>query len=210
MAAMTDTVPLRNPVIEWGWAGRALEEQSGDLHVVVSFDGGALVALLDGLGHGPEAAAAVQAARPPLEAHACEPVVALVQRCHEALRGTRGAVMSVASFHVIDASMTWTGVGNVDCILFRAVGDPRQRGHEAISTRGGVVGYRLPLLREARFALSRGDTLVMATDGIRSTFAAGVAMEYSPQEIAEAILVQYAKGSDDAHVVVARYLGAGS
>ena len=205
---MTDTTPLRGPAIEWGWAGRALEEQSGDLHVVTLFDGGALVALLDGLGHGPEAAAAVQAAVLPLETHACEPVVELVQRCHEALRRTRGAAISMASYNVRDSSMTWTGVGNVDGILLRAR-DARQRRDEAISTRGGVVGYRLPPLLADTFEVARGDTLVMATDGIRSTFAAGVAMEYSPQEIAESILVRYGKGTDDAHVVVARYLGAG-
>jgi len=50
-------------------------------------------------------------------------------------------------------------------------------------------------------AVSPGDTLVMATDGIRSGFAAGVTIEYSPQEIAESILARYAIGSDDAHVV---------
>jgi serine/threonine protein phosphatase PrpC len=209
MAEMTSNSPPGGPIIEWGWAGRALDGPSGDLHVVVPFDGGTLVALLDGLGHGDAAAAASQTAVPVLEAHASEPVARLVQRCHEALRGTRGAVMTLASFDARDASLAWTGVGNVDAIL-RRVRDDRQRRDEAISTRGGVVGYRLPPLKTDRFPLSRGDTLVMATDGIRSNFSAGLTMEYSPQEIAESILVRYGKDSDDAHVVVARYLGAGS
>ena len=45
-------------MIEWGVASRALpgETRSGDLHVVESFAGGALVAAVDGLGHGEEAA----------------------------------------------------------------------------------------------------------------------------------------------------------
>ncbi|CAN7435274.1 SpoIIE family protein phosphatase [Trinickia sp. LjRoot230] len=206
---MTSATPLARPVIEWGWAGHALETESGDLHVVVEFDGGALVALLDGLGHGPEAAAAAQAAVPLLEAHAGEPVETLVQRCHEALRATRGAVMSVASFNALDSCVTWTGVGNVDGILVRA-SDIHARRDEAISTRGGVVGYRLPRLRTDSFAVSRGDTLVMATDGIKNSFSAGVSIEYSPQEIAESILVRYGRRTDDAHVVVARYVGASS
>jgi phosphoserine phosphatase RsbX len=210
MAAMTDTAPVPKPIIEWGWAGRGLERQSGDLHVVVPFDGGALVALLDGLGHGPEAAAAAQAAVPTLEACARESVEELVRRCHEALRRTRGAAMSVASFRALDASMTWTGVGNVDGILFRAARDALHRRDQAIPARGGVVGYRLPPLRVERLELSPGDTLVMATDGIGSAFSAGVTLQYSPQEVAESILVRYAKSSDDAHVVVARYLGGGS
>lgn len=204
---MSDPPAPTHSVIEWGWAGRALEEPSGDVHAVVECRGGALVALLDGLGHGFEAAEASRAAIPVIETHAGEPVDALVQRCHEALRKTRGAVMSVAWFDALDSSMTWVGVGNVDSVLIRALRIGQSR-NEAISTRGGVVGYRLPSLRVDRIAVSRGDVLVMATDGIRSTFGSGVNPHAAAQEIAESILAGYAKGNDDAHVVVARYLGA--
>jgi negative regulator of sigma-B (phosphoserine phosphatase) len=190
---MTIPTPHQRAVIEWGCAGRGLEEQSGDLRVVVQFAGGALVALLDGLGHGPDAAAAAQAAVPVLEAYACESVLTLVQRCHEALRKTRGVAMSLASFNVLDSSMTWTGVGNVDSVLFRLKG-ARTRPDKAMLTRGGIVGYRLPPLRVDHFVVSPGDTLVMATDGIRRGFADGVTLEYSPQEIAESILLRYIKG----------------
>jgi serine phosphatase RsbU (regulator of sigma subunit) len=204
---MTAPVTPRHAVIEWGWAGRALEQLSGDLHAVVEHDDGALVALLDGLGHGFSAAEAVHTALPVIEAHAGASVDALVQRCHAALRKTRGAVMSVAWFDARDSSMTWTGVGNVDSVLIRGGANASLR-NEGISTRGGVVGYRLPSLHVERHALSRGDVLVMATDGIRSAFSSGIVMQFSAQEIAESILVRYAKGTDDAHVVVARYLGA--
>ena len=204
---MTDSPPPRPSVIEWGWAGRALEDPSGDMHAVVERDDGVLVALLDGLGHGYEAAVAVRAALPVIEARASESIVLLVQECHEAMRRTRGAVMSVAWFDARDSSVTWTGVGNVDSVLIRAPGQTSTQ-NEAIATRGGVVGYRLPTLRADRHRVSRGDVLVMATDGIRSTFSGGIVTQFSAQEIAESILVRYAKGTDDAHVVVARYLGA--
>ena len=93
-------------VIAWGWAGDALDEVSGDLHVVVRFPDGVLVALLDGLGHGPEAAAAARAAVPVLEAHAGDPVQLVVQRCHDALRRTRGVAMTVASMRSDQSSLT--------------------------------------------------------------------------------------------------------
>jgi negative regulator of sigma-B (phosphoserine phosphatase) len=193
-------------VLEWGSAGFALEHESGDVHVVAGFPNGALVAVIDGLGHGSEAAAAAKAAALVLEAHACEPVAELVQRCHEALHNTRGAVMSLASFDARQSSMTWTGVGNVEAILLRAdrAANPAR---EAISQRGGVVGYQVPKLRACCLSVSRGDTLVMASDGIRSGFNAGLRLQASPQEMADAILAEYARGSDDALVVVARYLG---
>jgi hypothetical protein len=194
-------------VVDWGWAGRALEgDESGDLHVVVPFRGGAVVTLIDGLGHGPEAAFAARAAIPVLEQHASESVLFLIQRCHEALRKTRGAVMSVASFRAIDSSMTWIGVGNVEGVLLRAQGE-HARTDQAIAARGGVVGYQLPALRAAAVQVLPGDTLIMTTDGVRGGFTGCVMMEQTPQEIADAVLARYSKGSDDAHVLVARYVG---
>lgn len=203
---MTAGTASRASVVEWGWAGSALEMPSGDMHAVVELDNGALVALLDGLGHGIEAAAAVRAALPVIEAHAGAPLLSLVEQCHEAMRRTRGAAMTLVWFDAREASMTWTGVGNVDAVLIRAAGQTLAR-NEAISTRGGVVGYRLPPLRADSHTVYKGDVLVMATDGIRSTFSSGISTQYTAQEIAESILVRFGKGTDDAHVVVARYLG---
>ncbi|HEX9288368.1 MAG TPA: SpoIIE family protein phosphatase [Anaeromyxobacteraceae bacterium] len=202
------TVDQRRSIVEWGSAGAALEgeDESGDVHVVAAFPGGALVAVIDGLGHGTEAAAASKEAARVLERHASEPLSDLVERCHEALRYTRGAVMSIASFSR-DGSMSWIAIGNVEAILLRAgpAADPRR---ETIALRGGVVGYQLPALRPSAITVSRGDTLVMATDGIRSGFIADLDVKGTPQEIADSILARFARGTDDALVVVARYAGA--
>jgi hypothetical protein len=190
-------------VIDWGWAGSALEDESGDRHVVVPFLGGALVALIDGLGHGVEAANAARAAARVLESSPGEPVVDLIQRCHGALRSTRGAVMTIASICEAEFAMTWLGVGNVDAVLLRKNGGP----DAAIATRGGVVGYQLPPLRPCCVGIAPGDLVIMATDGVRSGFSADVATDDSPPDLAASLLARFAKGSDDAHVVVARYLG---
>ncbi len=204
---MSGASPRVPGAVDWGWAGSALEGlESGDLHAVVPFPGGALVALIDGLGHGHEAAEAARAAVPVLEAHPTESVLVLIQRCHDALRKTRGVVMSLASFQSAEASMTWIGVGNVDGVLLRTR-TAGVRADEGICTRGGVVGYQLPPLRATTLSVASGDTLILATDGIRPGFSAGITLDAAPQEIAEAILARQAKGSDDAHVVVARFLG---
>lgn len=198
-----------HPLVEWGEAGSALEGISGDLLVVADFPEGVLVAVLDGLGHGVEAAAASRAAGRLLRAHAHEPVTILVERCHDALRGTRGAVMTLASIDRRASSMTWTGVGNVEAILLRA--DRRaQPPREALALRGGVVGYQLPPLRAPTLPLLPGDTLILATDGLRSAFTTGLDVPGSPRDVAQAILARFSRGTDDALVGVVRYLGAPS
>jgi phosphoserine phosphatase RsbX len=201
---------LVSSAIEWGVASRALPGQpaSGDLNVVKSFSDGVLVAALDGLGHGEEAATAAAVAATTLEMHAGEPVMTLVQRCHEALRATRGVTMSVASFNVSRGLVTWLGVGNVEGVLLRR-SFTRAVAEVPLLLRAGVVGFHLPSLDVEVVPVSAGDTLIFATDGIHSDFARGLARNYPPQKAAEKILERHAKATDDALVLVARYLRDG-
>src|SRR2546428_3284421 len=57
-------------IVEWGVASQTLagEVESGDKHVVKIFPHGALLAAIDGLGHGEEAAAAANMAGRGLQA----------------------------------------------------------------------------------------------------------------------------------------------
>lgn len=195
-------------VIDWGVAGVALagETESGDLHLVKPLPSGALVALVDGLGHGTEAATAARMAVATLDRNAQEPVLHLVQLCHRALSGTRGVVMSLAHFDSSANSMTWLGIGNVEGILLYA--KPSERSRSSLIVRGGIVGRELPALRPVAVPIARGDTLYFASDGIKQGFIDGLVVDASPQQSAKNILASHAKGTDDALVVVARYLGA--
>jgi len=196
------------PLIEWGVAAQPLEgeTESGDLYLVKPFDHGVLVAAVDGLGHGPEAAAAARSAVVTLADYAYEPVISLVKRCHERLIRTRGTVMSLASLNALDSTMTWLGVGNVEGVLLRADG-MASPARESILLRGGVVGCQLPALHAAILPVTRGDVLILATDGIRGGFVEDVTLSDPPQQIADHVLAQYGKETDDALVLVARYLG---
>src|SRR5690349_19049493 len=120
-------------LIEWGVAALALpgEAESGDRHLVKPVGTGVLVAVMDGLGHGAEAASAAKAAVAALERHATESPARLLERCHRALQGTRGVVMSVASFTKAERSMTWVGVGNVEGLLLYSDGVARSGSKRA-------------------------------------------------------------------------------
>ena len=194
--------------MDWGVATRPIagETVSGDLHLVQPFDHGVLLAAIDGLGHGKEAVAAARAAVAVLRKHPGEPVVQLIQRCHEALMETRGAVMTVASLHASNGPMTWLGVGNVECRLLHA--DPHAgQASDSVLLRGGVVGYQLPVLHPRAVSVAPGDLLIFATDGIRADFANGLSLGQTPGQIAIHILNQHFKGTDDGLVLVVRYLG---
>jgi negative regulator of sigma-B (phosphoserine phosphatase) len=199
---------LTSAIVEWEVASRALlgEPNSGDLQVVKALPDGVLVAALDGIGHGDEAASAASAARAILEEYAHEPVIALIERCHEGLRATRGVAMSIASFNGAQGSVTWLGVGNVQGVLLRRSAALADAEEESLLLRGGVVGVELPSLRAAVLPVSKGDTLVFATDGINSDFDRRLARNYPPSKAATSILTQYGKTTDDALVLVARYL----
>src|SRR5262249_12311510 len=153
-----------------------------------------------------EAASAAQAAIATLKAHADESVLPLLKRCHEMLRETRGVVLTLASFRPLDGTLTWVGVGNVEGVLLRA--DAKGGlAREYVLLHGGIVGLQLPPLRGFVIPVAAGDTLILATDGIRSGFAEGLPLELGPQQLAERILARDVKGTDDALVLVARYLG---
>src|SRR5256885_13309331 len=90
---MRDASVDATPVIDWGVATLALagETESGDLHLVKRVGRGTLVAVVDGLGHGAEAAAAARAAAAAPDRYAEESLPPLVRRCHEAVAGPPGA-----------------------------------------------------------------------------------------------------------------------
>ena len=196
--------------LELGVAERALpgEPRSGDRAVLVQYDGGALVAAIDGLGHGVDAADAADAAAAVLTARPDEEPARLIEECHRALARTRGAVMTLAWFDLVGRSMIWTGVGNVEGRLVHAGAGPRAPTHGAL-TKGGVVGYNLPSIKVTGTDLEEGDVMVLATDGIDSGFARAITSGGSAQAIADRILRDHGKASDDALVVVVRYLPEG-
>ncbi|HEU5179955.1 MAG TPA: SpoIIE family protein phosphatase [Candidatus Polarisedimenticolia bacterium] len=180
-------------------AGRRL---SGDRHVVCGFDGGMLLGVLDGLGHGQEAHEAAHIAGSMLEAHPSEDLASLFARCHESLRAARGVVMSLASFRFADGTFAWAGVGNVEGRLLRANGGG---GCESLLLKAGLVGLRIPIFEAQRLPVAPGDTLVLFTDGIEGPVSDTVRRGLPPQEIANHILQRHQKGTDDALVLVARY-----
>jgi negative regulator of sigma-B (phosphoserine phosphatase) len=191
-------------LLDRGVAGAALEGQdrSGDLAVFVPTAGGGLACLIDGLGHGGAAADAAELAARTVDEYAEAPPQDLIDRCHEALRETRGVVMTLAWFDVEAAELIWTGVGNVDARLWHPGAGGR---HDVALVFGGVVGYQVPRIRPTKLKLAPGDLLVMVTDGIDPGFPESLDTAGDAQAIAERIFAAHGKGTDDALALVVRF-----
>lgn len=195
-------------MLEYGLAKHAHggEGESGDMHLVCCNQNGVLIAVIDGIGHGEEAAEVARIAATLLRSSVDEPVISLMELCHEKLKATRGVVMSLAFVSPEQKMMTWIGVGNVQGVLVRA-DNKKGNPQESLLLRAGVVGSKLPFLQASVLPVSQGDTIVFATDGIQSDFSTGLSAKENPQRAADRILNKFRSNSDDALVLVARLTG---
>lgn len=180
------------------------QTESGDLSLIKRVGKGTLIAVVDGLGHGQDAASAAHAAVATLDRYSRQPLAELVQRCHEALVGMRGVVLGLAYLDPQAATMTWLGVGNISGMLLRADAGNRPARITLVPNAGFIGAEQTrPTTRSVPLAL--GDTVVFFSDGIRDGFAESLVLTNSPQEIADFVISRHVKGNDDALVVVARY-----
>jgi serine phosphatase RsbU (regulator of sigma subunit) len=188
--------------VSWGAVVRPKHGQtvSGDTYVVEPFGAtGLQVAVIDGLGGGVEAARAAIGAAEVIRGAPGEDPAELMRRSHQALHGTRGAVLALLTFNLAARSVSYIGVGNIGAQVYSA------NAIKPIS-KNGIIGYRLPQLLKLAYSYNSGDTFVLYSDGISSrlNLDSTIDLAQAPQQLAETILLRYGKDTDDATVVVVR------
>ena len=190
--------------LEWAVATRPAPgaEVSGDTSVVVDGGDRTLIAAIDGLGHGPEAAAAARAAAEIISGYTDQPLDGLMRSCHDAMTHTRGAAITLAAIFD-DGRVDWLAVGNVDAIVLRG-GRTTTGSIEAVYHFPGVVGDQLPAVHALTSHVVRGDVLTVTTDGIDGHYLTTIEPIGPPDLAARRILHDHARDSDDALVIVAR------
>jgi anti-sigma regulatory factor (Ser/Thr protein kinase) len=201
----------------WAEAARAWSDGEGsrlDLGLIcTAIDGGAISGdgwatrtergtttafLVDGLGHGPEAAAAADAALKLFDAQRALEPAALLRAAHGALRATRGAASAMA---VLDAvAVRFAGVGNISATLVRADGSAK-----TMVSSNGIVGHNVHKTQDFTYDWTPDAMLVMHTDGLSAKWRMeqypGLASRH-PSLIAATLYRDFARPRDDATVLV--------
>jgi anti-sigma regulatory factor (Ser/Thr protein kinase) len=163
----------------------------------------AAIMVVDGLGHGPDAAEAAAAA---LEVFAEEPFAdprQMLQQTHARLRATRGAAVMMLSADAdpADASVRSTGAGNVLGRMVSGVSD------RTLLTQHGTAGVTIRTPEEARVPWPPHALLVVCSDGIETRWDAAILAPLLGRDptLAAAVLARdHCRGRDDATVAVLR------
>ncbi|SBT53833.1 ATP-binding SpoIIE family protein phosphatase [Micromonospora narathiwatensis] len=180
------------------------EQVSGDGYAVRVVDGRRQVLVCDGLGHGPLAAIATEAAVTAFRAAPAGPPATVVQHLHRAISHTRGAALAVAEPDPASGLLRYAGLGNIAAMI--VVAGERRRGLVSLP---GIAGHQRPGVREYDYPFPPGATLVMHSDGVVDRWDLadhpGLARR-SPLVAAAVLLGEAGIRRDDACVLVARAL----
>jgi negative regulator of sigma-B (phosphoserine phosphatase) len=163
-----------------------------------------VLAVSDGLGHGPPAREASYVAMSAVYAHANESPDGVLRACERALGGTRGVVMAVSRIDEGSGSMQAASIGNVELQVCRPRDARRFGGSSAIV---GGKGNRPVKPRTETVTLAPDDLVILSTDGISSKLSIEqdlALLREHPIVVAQRIMERFGKTTDDALVLVAR------
>lgn len=159
------------------------------------------ILLADGLGHGPEAAIASNLATNALNHYPQALPARMMQHCHDALRGSRGAAVAIAQINTDTDEIRFAGVGNIAASFYHH--DKRQH----LISSNGIVGSNLPRVREYPAAWQPDSTLILHSDGITTHWDLEQypGLKHShPSLIAAVLFRDFCRGRDDGTVVVVK------
>ncbi|MFG1605644.1 SpoIIE family protein phosphatase [Actinoplanes sp. NPDC049265] len=179
------------------------EQHSGDACAVRVADGRHQVLMVDGLGHGPLAAAAAQEAVRVFRLAAPGPPTTVVEALHRGLAHTRGAAVAVAETDQEAGVVHYAGLGNITGTI-HAHGVPRK----GLVSLPGIAGHQRRQIRSYDYSFPTGSTLIMHSDGVVDRWNPGDypgLLSHSPQVIAATVLRDAGTRRDDAGVLVARH-----
>lgn len=177
------------------------EQACGDAWAMKSGCDSTLFMLADGLGHGPDAAAASNLAVAIFEKYAPHSPETLVSLIHAGLRSTRGAAVAVAEVAVKEGVVRFVGVGNLSGLIISG-GTSRQ-----MVSNNGTAGDEARGIQVFTYPWPEDALLVLHSDGIATHWSLadypGLAIKH-PALIAGVLFRDHQRLRDDSAVVVVK------
>lgn len=175
------------------------ETMCGDGWASAEQDGSLTLLMADGLGHGPEAAKASQAATEVFSAHPSGDLGDLLQRVHGALKSTRGAVACILRVEGDRSMISYTGAGNIAGRVVSGISD------RSVITQPGTVGLQIrkpvvSTLERPEYAL-----VILHSDGIEMRWKAETIrplLQKDPTLIAAMLFRNHTRHRDDVTIMV--------
>jgi hypothetical protein len=176
------------------------EDICGDAWGLKHGNNGDTLIVADGLGHGPDAAAAAGCAREIFFRHPEASPKELLESIHLGLRHTRGAAVSLAALNEDRRIVEFAGLGNVAGFVCERDGTRRQM----VSMNGTAGGDSRTVFREFSYPWTKGAAIVMHSDGLSSHWNlseyAGL-ISCGPALISGVLFRDFRRTTDDATVV---------
>jgi anti-sigma regulatory factor (Ser/Thr protein kinase) len=162
---------------------------------------GRTLLVVDGSGHGLQAARAAEAAVKIFAEHVKEDCVPLVERIHRGLAPSRGAALAVARIDASERLIRFVGVGNIAGAVVTGT-EARQ-----MVSHNGTAGHVAPRIREFAYPFSGAPYVIMHSDGLSNRWRIadypGLAVCH-PSLVAAVLFRDFRRGRDDATIVVMR------
>jgi serine/threonine protein phosphatase PrpC len=194
---------------------------NGDDFIIKRWGEGALVGVIDGLGHGQLAHQAAEAARQYVETHLEQPLSAIFRSVGQACYSTRGVVMALARFDFglqntdirlknlqsgvrnlqSEIKLTFASVGNIEVRVFNST-EPMN-----FIVRRGIIGANAPNPVVTEHRWKPNCMMVLHSDGLKAHWKWDDFPELAEAPatvVAQRLLQRLARDNDDATVVVVR------
>ena len=178
------------------------ERVSGDAVVLEHRNENLFMAIVDALGHGPQAnAVANQAEQFLRDSWSCD-VLDTMHRLHSALKGTIGAAAGLCAVDRGTRELRYAGVGNT---VLRTFGSQATR----LISADGIIGsrFRTPAVQSA--PLNESSVILLYTDGVSDRFDVEQYPQinfHSASVIARRIVARFGKPYDDATCMAMRFV----
>lgn len=193
--------------LDAGFFVHALETErvSGDLAHISELPRPARYVLIDGLGHGESAFSAARACLQGFESARSLSIDQAFESAHRACRQGRGVAASMVELDLEAQRARVAGVGNVAVWIFHREGTGSTSRTVPI-LMPGVLGSAFRKVRVTEVSFHPGDTLLMHSDGVRTTFDRVELAGLRARDSAERIVRQHGKSTDDASCLIAQWV----